>query len=246
MRQTLIGLLLALAVQAQEEKKEDPKALAESVAAALQKTAKRGNFALEGTLRTEVDPDDADEEATTCAVSGRVAPGTRTVLVIAADSSTHEIVLKAGKMVGRETWKGHPLDLVNAPSELLSLLDFDRLAIYVRDAASAKALPEEKLGTEICRVVDLALPKGTIRSYHDDAEAAEEEEKSVREVRLKLWVLQSERLAVKMEASVRRLHKDDAHPNDSTKGISSFTLEFKEIGSADVAIPPGFEKVLKE
>jgi hypothetical protein len=49
-----------------------------------------------------------------------------------------------------------------------------------------------------------------------------------------------------MEANVRRLHKDDHHPNDSTKGLSSFSFGLKEFGTAEVAIPPGLEKVLKE
>ncbi|HEV3027645.1 MAG TPA: hypothetical protein VG457_08745, partial [Planctomycetota bacterium] len=182
MRQALIGLLLALGVQAQEGKKDDSQAPAGEVAAALQKTVKRGRFAFAGKLKTEVNPEDADEEATTCSMSGCVSPGSRAVLEIRADFSTHEIVLNAGKMAGRETWKGHPLDLVNAPSELLSLLDFERLAVFVKDATSVKALPEEKIGSEDCGVTELVLPKGTIRSYHNDPETADEEEKSVKDV----------------------------------------------------------------
>ena len=246
MKQPLIGLILALCLPAQEEKKADLPAPAGEVAAALQKTAMRGSFAFAGKLKTEVNPDDADEEAITCALSGCVAPGSRTVVEIRADFSRHEIVLHAGKLAGRETWKGHPLDLLNAPSELFSLLDFERLAIYVKDATSVKALPEEKVGPGDCGVTELVLPKGAIRSYHSDPEVAEEEEKSVKDVSLKVCVLKSEGLVVKMEASVRRLHQDDHHPNDSTKGLSTFSFSLKEFGKAEVAIPPGLEKVLKE
>jgi hypothetical protein len=246
MRALLVGLLLALRVPAQEEKKDDVQRLAGDVAAALQKTAQRGSFSLSGNLKTEVNPDDADEEPTLCAISGSVAPGSRAVLEVRSDSSTHELVLKAGKLAGRETWKGHPLDLLNAPSELLSLLDFERLAITAKEAASAKALADEKVAAEDCAVTELLLPKGAIRSYHNDAEAAEEEEKSVRDVLLKLLVRKADGLVVRMEVSVRRLYKDDRHPNDSTKGLSSFTLSLRDFGKADVAVPRGLEKLLKD
>jgi hypothetical protein len=240
------ALTLAIALTLLGQAQDDPKPQAADLAAALQKTARKGPFAFSGTLKTEVNPDDADEEATVCAVSGAVSPGAFAVAQIKGDASVHELLLKGGKMAGRETWKGHPLDLINAPSELMSLLDFDRLAIYVKDAGSVKALPDEKDGAEELRVCELALSKGTIRSYHDEAEAAEEEEKSVRGVTLKLRLRKSDGLVAGIDAAVRRLYKDDDKPTEGTKGLSAFSLRLKEHGTAEVAVPSGLDKLLRD
>ncbi|HLY09236.1 MAG TPA: hypothetical protein VKW04_08050 [Planctomycetota bacterium] len=238
----LLGFALGLVVQAQD----DPKGPAADLAAALQATAKRGAFAFTGTLKTEVDPDDADDEATSCSVSGAVAPGERTVAHIKGENSVHDLLLKRRRLAGRETWKGHPLDLMNAPSELMSLLDLERLAMSVKDAASVKALPEEKIGTEDCRVYELGLSKGAIRSYHDEAEAVEEEEKSLQGVTLTLKVQKSDGLVVTLDASVLRLYKDDKAAAGGTKGLSVFQLRLKDFGTAKVPTLPGLEALLKD
>jgi len=235
-------LLLSLCVQAQD----DPKPAIADIVSALQKTAKRGAFTFSGQLKTEVNPDDADEETVVCAVSGGVLPGTLAVAEVKGDSSVHEIALKRGRIAGRETWKGHTLDLVNGPSELFSLLDLDRLAVYVKDASAAKALPDEKIGGEDCSAYELLLPKGTVRSYHDDAETAQEEEKSLRNVNLRVRVRKSDGLVVSLDAVVRRLYKEDDKPAGGTKGMSSFTLNLKDFGTAEVTIPSGLEKHLKD
>ncbi|HZE99401.1 MAG TPA: hypothetical protein VE981_20520 [Planctomycetota bacterium] len=241
-----MGSMLLLALVLSVPPQEDPKPLAGEIAAGLQKTAKRGNFAFQGELKTEVDPDDADEEPTVCAVSGGVVPGTLMVAEIKGDKSIHELAVKRGRLAGRETWKDHPLDLVNAPCELMSLLDFERLAVYVKDASSVKVLPDEKIGGEECAVYDLTIPKAAIRSYHDNAETAEEEEKSVRGVDLRLRVQKSDGTVVRLEAAVRRLYKDDSQPGPGTRGLSRFRLSLKDFGTAEVAPAPGFEKLLKD
>jgi hypothetical protein len=242
----LAAITLSFCVQA-GDKKDDPKPLAADVAAALQRTAKRGPFAVAGKLKTEINPDDADEEAVVCSVVGSVAPGERAVAEIKGDASTHELVLRRNRMAGRETWKGHPLDLINAPGELMSLLDLDRLALHVKDASSAKALPDEKAGGEDCGVTELSLPRTTIRSYHDEADAAEEEEKSVRGVTLKVRVRKSDGLVVSLDASVQRLYKDDAPAAGAgTKGVTAYSLGLKDFGTAEVVAPPGLEKFLKD
>jgi hypothetical protein len=241
-----VALLLGVCVQAQDGKPNDPKPAAAELAAALKKTAAKGPFAFTGRLTTEVNPDDADEEATTCAVSGSAAPGGATVVQVQGDSSVHELLRKGNKVAGRETWKGHPLDLINGPSELLSFLDLDRLAVYVKDASSVKALPDEKSGAEDVAVYELAVPKGTVRSFHDESEAAEEEEKSLRSVTLRLRVRKSDGLVEKIEAAVRRVYKDDDKPGDGTKGLSTYSLRLKDFGTAEVVIPPGLEKLLKD
>ena len=238
----LATLALSLCLQAQD----DPKPPTGDIVAALQKTAKRGAFAFSGKLKTEVDPDDADEETVVCSVSGGVLPGALAVVEIKGDGSVHELALKGGKRAGRETWKGHSLDLLNAPSELLSLLDLERLAVYVKEATAGKALPDEKVGGEDCSAYELLLPKGSIRSYHDDAETAAEEEKSVRNLNLRLRVRKSDGMVVSLEAVVRRLYKDDDKPGAGTKGLSSYSLSLKDFGAAEPAIPPGLEKLLKE
>jgi len=238
----LATLALSLFVQAQD----DPKPPTADIVAALQKTAKQGTFAFSGKLKTEVDPDDADEETVVCTVSGSVNPGTLGVAEIKGDASVHELALKGPKLAGRETWKGHPLDLLNAPSELFSLLDLGRLAGVVKDATAAKALPDEKVGGEDCSAYELLLPKAAIHSFHDGAETAEEEEKSVRNVNLRLRVRKSDGLVLSLEAVVRRLYKDDNKAGPGTKGLSSYSLTLKDFGVAEAAIPPGLEKLLKE
>ncbi len=240
------ALLLGACAPAQDGKPDDSKPAAAELAAALKKTAAKGPFAFLGKLTTEVNPDDADEEATACAVSGAAAPGGATIVQVQGDSSVHELLRKGNKVAGRETWKGHPLDLINGPSELLSLVDLDRLAIYVKDASSVKALPDEKSGAEDVAAYELVVSKGVVRSFHDEAEAAEEEEKSLRGVTLRLRVRKSDGLVEKIEAAVRRLYKDDDKAGDGTKGLSTYSLRLKDFGTAEVAIPPGLEKLLKE
>jgi hypothetical protein len=235
----LIALMLGLCAQAQDDKKDDGRLVASE---ALQKTAKKGSFSVAGELKTEIDPDDADEEPYLCKVAGAVAPGSRASFKITGDASVHELVLKDGKMAGRETWKGHSLDLVNGPSELLSLLDFDRLAVHVKNAGSAKALPDEKVGDEECAAIELQLPKESIRSFHDDPDAATDEERSLRGARLKLCVRKSDGLVASLEANVRRLYKNEQHPRQSTRGLSSFSLAFKDFGTAEIVPPPGLDK----
>jgi len=242
MRLILATLALRLCVQAQEA----PKPQTADIVAALQKTAKQGAFAFAGKVKTEVDPDDADEETVACTVSGSVNPGAIGVAEIKGDASVHELALKGSRLAGRETWKGHPLDLLNAPSELFSLLDLGRLAGVVKDATAAKALPDEKAGGEDCSAFELLLPKEAIHSFHDSAETAEEEEKSVRNVNLRLRVRKSDGLVVSLEAVVRRLYKDDNKPGSGTKGLSSYSLTLKDFGAAEPAIPPGLEKLLKD
>lgn len=234
-----IALTLGLCLQAQDTPKDDVRP---AVAEAFLKTAKKGNFAVAGQLKTEVDPDDADEEPTVCKVAGAVAPGSRAAFKITGDGSVHELVLKDGKMAGRETWKGHSLDLVNGPSELLSLLDFERLAGHVKTAGGAKALADEKVGEEDCAAYELQLPKEAIRSYNDDADFAADEEKSVRGARLKLCVRKSDGLVVSLEAGVRRLYKNEQHPRLSTRGLTFYALTFQDFGTAEVVVPPGLEK----
>src|SRR5258708_9022263 len=236
------ALVLGFCVQTQD----DPKPPTADIVWALQKTSKRGAFAFAGQLKTEVNPDDADEETVVCTVSGGVSPGALAVVEIKGDASVHELVLKRDKMAGRETWKGHSLDLLNGPSELFSLLDLARLAVQLNAASAANALPDEKVGGEDCSAYELLLPKEAIRSYHDDAETAGEEEKTVRKLNLRLRVRKSDGMVVSLDAVVRRLYKDDDKPAAGTKGVSSFTLTFKDFGAASVTIPPGLEKLLKE
>lgn len=231
----LFALAMALCPEAQDDVRP-------AAAEALQKTAKKGAFAVAGQLKTEIDPDDADEEPTVCKVAGAVAPGSKASFKIAGDASVHELVLKDGKMAGRETWKGHSLDLINGPSELLSLLDFDRLATHVKNASAAKALPDEKVGEEDCTVVELQLPKEAIRSYNDDSDFAADEEKSLRGARLKLCIRKSDGLVAGIDANVRRLYKNEEHPRQSTRGLTSYSLTFKDFGTAEVVIPPGLDQ----
>ena len=246
MRHAWVGFVFVLFAQAQEEKKDDPKRVMVDAAQALRQTSKGNSFTFVGTLKTEANPDDADSEATKCKVSGGIGSPFYAVFKVKSETSSHEIVFKGGKLAGRLTWKGHPLELGNAPSEILSLVNFARLAIYVDSATSAKSLRDERIGDGDCRVFELVLPKETIRSQNEDAEAAEEEQKSVQGVDLRLCVQKSDGLVVKLEATVRRLYKDDDHPDDATKGVSSYSLTLKEIGTAKVAIPPGLEKMFKD
>src|SRR5207237_9897329 len=125
---------------------------------------------------------------------------------------THELVFKGTKLAGRLTWKGHPLDLGKSPAEVLSLLNFERLAIFTEKATSAKAAPDAKIAGADCRVLDLVLPKQTMRSYSEDAETAEEEEKSVDKVELKVHVRKSDGVVVRIESTVHRLYKDEDNP----------------------------------
>jgi hypothetical protein len=243
MESVLLMIISSLCVQAQD----DPaKVQSADITAALLKTAKRGSFSFTGELKTEVDPDDADEEPTVCAISGSTTSGSLAAVEIKADDSVHELALKGGKMAGRETWKGHSVDLVNGPSELMSLLDLERLGAAVKEATGFKALPDDKVGDEDCSVSEMVLPKTAIRSYHDDADVAEEEVKSVRRVPLRIWVRKSDGMVVKFEATVRRLYKDDKQRGPGTKGMSAVTLLMKDFGTAVVAVPPSLEKLLKD
>lgn len=235
----LIALMLGSCLQAQEAPKDDVRPAA---AEALTKTAKKGPFAVAGQLKTEIDPDDPDEEPTICKVAGAVAPGSRAAFRITGNASVHELVLRDGKMAGRETWKGHSLDLINGPSELLSLLDLERLAAHVRNAVAAKALSDEKVGEEDCAVYELQLPKEAIRSFNDDPDFAADEEKSLRGARLKLCVRKSDGLVAQLDAGVRRLYKNEEHPRPSTRGLTFYSLTFQDFGTADVALPSGLEK----
>lgn len=241
-----MGLLLALVAGLSVQAQDPAPGPSAEVVSALQKTARKGTFGFAGTLRTEVDPDNADEEATVCTVSGAVTPGSVSAAEIKGDHSVHELVVRRNRMAGRETWKGHPLDLANAPGELMSLLDLDRLALAVKDATSVKSLPDEKSGAEEYRVYELALPKSAIRSYHDDAETAEEEEKSVRGVTLGLRLRKADGLVASIDAAVRRLYKEDDKPGDGTKALSVYSLRLKDFGTAQVSVPPALEKLLKD
>jgi hypothetical protein len=246
MNLTTLALLFAFAPWAQDEGKADLKRLAGEAARALRQTAKPGTFGFAGTFRTEVNPDEADAEPTECTVSGAAGSPFCAALTAKGEASTHDIVFKNGKMVGRLTWKGHPLDLGKAPGELFSLVNLERLAIYAEKATAAKTLPDSKPGGEDCQVLEIVLPRETMRSHNEDAEAAEEEEKSVEKVELRAHVRKSDGLVVRLEATVHRLYKDEDHPADTSKGRSEYALTLKEFGSAKVKIPPGFEKLIKD
>jgi hypothetical protein len=246
MRHAWIALAFALTLHAQDEKKDDLKRLAEDAAQALRQTAKPGSFEFAGILKTEVNPEENDAEPTECKLSGAAGTPFHSAFKAKTDSATHDIVFKGGKMAGRLTWKGHPLDLGKAPGEVLSLINLERLAIYVEKATAAKALPDAKPGGEDCRVLELVLPKETMRSHHEDAEAAEEEEKSVENVEIRLHVRKSDGLVVKLEATVHRLYKDEDNPDDTSKGRSEYALTLKEFGTAKVKIPAGLEKLIKD
>ena len=239
-------LVLALALRAQDLAKDDPKALAAEAARSLKLAAKPGSLQFQGTLKTEVNPDEADSEATECRVSGTVGTPLVAVMTLRSEVSTHEIVYKAGKMAGRLTWKGHPLDVGKAPGELLSLVNLERLAIFAEKSAEAKALGETKVGGEDCRAIEIVPPKEAIRSHSDDAEAAQEEDKSVEKLELKLHLRKSDGFPLKLEAVVHRIYKDEDNPNDVTKGRSQYSLSFKEAPAGGVKIPPALEKLLKD
>jgi hypothetical protein len=240
------ALLVAVPWSAQEKTQDDLKRLAGDAARALQKSAKPGSFEFTGSLKTEVNPDDKDAEPTECKVTGAVGSPFTSAFKVKSDASTHDIVFKRGTMAGRLTWKGHPVDLGKSPGEVLSLVHLERLAIYAEKALAAKELPEAKSGGADCRVLELGLPKETMRSYSEDAETAEEEEKSVEAVEVTLYIRKSDSLVVKIDATVSRLYKDEEHPNDTSKGRSSCVLTLKEFGAAKVTIPPGLEKLLED
>jgi hypothetical protein len=238
MRMFFVALLLSLPLAAQEDLKKSSGDAVE----ALRKTAKSGSFEFAGILKTEVNPDEADAEATECKVLGAVASPFHSVFKVKTDSSTHEIAFKGGKLAGKLIWKGQPLDLGKAPSEVLSLVNLERLAVYAEKATAAKSLADVK----DCRVLEIVLPKQTIRSCQEDAEQQEEEEKSVEKVELKVHVRKSDGLVVKLEATVHRLYKDEDNPDNSSKGRSEYAFTLKEFGAAKVTIPAGLEKLVEE
>jgi hypothetical protein len=246
MKQAWIALLLPLSLHAQDAGKDDLKKLAGDAAHALKLTAKPGSFEFFGILKTEVNPDEADAEPTECKVSGAVASPFHSAFKVKTDTSTHDLVFKGGKLAGRLTWKGHPLDLGKSPSEVLSLVNFERLAVYAEKATAAKAYVDAKVSGADCRVMELDLPKQTFRSTSEDAETAEEEEKSVEKVEIKFHVRKSDGFVVKLEATVHRLYKDEDNPDDSSKGRSSYAFTLKEFGAAKVTIPSGLEKLVED
>jgi len=245
---TLAAMVLVslLSPGAQEEKKDDVKRISGDAAQALRQTAKPGTFGFTGTLKTEVNPDEADAEALECTVSGAAGSPFHAALTAKSEDSIHDIVFKNGRMVGRLTWKGHPLDLGKAPGELFSLVNLERLAIYAEKATAGKTLPDSKPGGEDCRVLELVLPKETMRSHNEDAEASEEEEKSVEKVEIKMHLRKSDGLVVRLEAAVHRLYKDEDHPADTSKGRSEYTLTLRDFGTAKVKVPTGLERLLKD
>ena len=68
----------------------------------------------------------------------------------------------------------------------------------------------------------------------------------VRGVTLRLRLRKSDGLVAGIDAAVRRLYKDDDKPTEGTKGLSAFSLRLKDHGTAEVAVPPGLDKLLKE
>jgi hypothetical protein len=246
MRHAWIAFALAGTLHAQDTKTGDLQRLAGDAARALQKTAKPGSLEFSGTFKTEVNPEEKDAEPTECTVTGAAGTPFSSVFKVKAEGSTHEIAFKQGSMAGRLTWKGHPVDLGKSPGEILSLVYLERLAIYAEKATAAKELPEAKAGGADCRLLELSLPKETMRSYSEDTETADEEEKSVAGVDLTIYVRKSDSLVVRLEATVDRLYKDEDNPANSSKGRSSYDLTLKEFGAAKVSIPAALEKLLKD
>jgi hypothetical protein len=242
-----LALLAVLSPVAQDEKKNDGDPLRGDAAQALRLTAKAGAVQVAGRLKTEVREDQTEEEPTECEVSG-AAGGSPFAAALKArgDHTAAEIFYKGGKLAGRTLWRSVPLDLGKSPSELLSLVNLERLAVYAEKATKTEAGAGGTVGTAECRSIRLELPPDTVRGHSEDNDATEEDEKGLSSVEAELWIEKASGRAVRIEAKVHRLYKDDPKPGSTTKSVSSYALTFEKAGEAKVSIPKEIERLLKD
>jgi hypothetical protein len=148
--------------------------------------------------------------------------------------------------VGRLVWRAVPVDLGKSPSELLSLVNLDRLALYAEKATLVQAGPEEKIGDRECRRIRLRLPADTIRGHSQDNDAQEEDEKGLDRVEAELLIDKTRGLLLRLEAKVRRVYKDGDPPSTPNAATSSYRLDFQKMGEAKVRIPKEIEREFED
>lgn len=247
MNHIALAVLACLTAGAQDEKKDAAAALRGEASQALRLTAKAGNFEVSGRLKTEVREDQTEEEPTDCEVKGAVeASPFAASLSASSDHNRVEIFFKGGKLAGRSHWRSVPLDLGKCPSELLSLVNVERLAVFAEKAGKAEAGPDGTLGGAECKTIKLELPADTIRGHSEDNDATEEDERGLAGVEAQIWIEKSSGRVVRLESKVRRVYKDEPKPGDSSKSVSAYALSFEKPGQARVTLPKEIERLLKE
>jgi hypothetical protein len=247
MRGATLGFLVLWGAFGQDEKKEVDPVLRGDVVRALKQAAQTGSYEVSGELKTEVRDNQTDEEPTLGRVTGQViASPFQAALRVKADQGTHELYYKEGKLVGRLVWRAVPVDLGKSPSELLSLVNLDRLALYAEKATLAQAGTDEKIGDRECRRIRLRLPGDTIRGHSQDNDAQEEDEKGLDRVEAELFLDKARGNLVRLQANVRRVYKDGEDPLTPNTATSSYQLDFQKMGEAKVRIPKEIEREFEE
>lgn len=264
---TVAALALCAGAVAQDEKKPDEsKQLRADVAKALRETAKAGAFDVAGESKVEQDGEgmvvgDGGWGGLSGKITGSVAFPLKAAFRLQAGKTRYELWSSGGKTVERVTWRGRPAYAADAANELLSLVNFEKLAADVEKASQGKAREAQKVGDDECRVIELTLAGDAIRKHveEDDPEDAPEGMEfdmglKASSVTLKAWIGKDGTVRKIEAAVVKKLDMDGEGGEDdeeAPEGMSyqitaAYTLTFSNAGRAKVEIPEDVREQLKE
>ncbi len=267
MRFALMVVLMAAVAAAQDDgKKQDPvKAVRDDAAKALKATAAKGAFAFEGEATTDFSEElggvvvDGFYGGIKGKISGTATSGFKAAFRAKSDKATYE-AWHDKKTVERMTWRGLGQTPGDAANDILSLVDFEKLAGAVGKAKEGKA-GDGKLGDEACKTYQVVLGPEAISTYLDAPDADEDGGGAMMDfglaatrIELKLWV-GSDGLVRKIEAKVVKGMSmnpaDGEEEEEQEEGMgelmsSTYTFTFSKFGETKVEIPDDIRELMKK
>lgn len=255
--------------KAEGKKPDAVKAVRDDVAKALKATAAKGGFELEGSAETEMTQDMGMEMpggffgGMNGKISGAVTTPFSAAIKVKADKALYELVHDGKKSAERLTWRGAGQTPGDAANDVLSMLDFAKLAEAVGRAKAGKAHAEEKVGETACKVASLTLDGEAISKYLETGEAQEgmmmDFGMKSSKIELKVWIGAEDGLVRKLRAVVTKTMdigimpaEDGEEEEEGEEGegqemmTATYTVSLSKFGAAKVEIPEGMKELMKD